>query len=66
MMYREQKKSPWKIVVAVVAAAILSCGVLIALDMRMVAVEKKVEQKFAPSKTKAKPELPVPALHDSE
>jgi len=39
---------------------------LIALDVRKVAVEKKVERKFAPAKTLAKPELPFPSPRDSD
>ena len=66
MIYREQKRGRWKIAVAVVAVALFSCGVLIALDVRKVAVEKKVERKFAPAKTLAKPELPFPSPRDSD
>jgi hypothetical protein len=55
MIQRDQKKGRWKIVVAIVAVALLSCGVLIALDVRKIAVEKQVERKFAPSKTLAQP-----------
>jgi hypothetical protein len=66
MIYREQKKGRWKIAVALVALALFSCGVLIALDVRKVAVEKKVERKFAPTKTLARPELPFPSPRDSD
>jgi len=66
MIQRDQKKGRWKIAVAVVAMALLSCGVLIALDVRKVAVEKKIERRFAPAKTLAKPELPFPTPHDSD
>ena len=66
MIYREQKKGRWKIAVAVVALALFSCGVLIALDVRKVAVEKKVERKFAPTKTLAPPAPTLPPLPRSE
>jgi hypothetical protein len=62
MMYREQKKGRWKIAVAVVVVALFSCGLLIALDVRKVAVEKKVERKYAPSKTLAPPASTLPPL----
>lgn len=66
MIHREQKGGRWKITVAVVVMALLSCGVLIALDVRKVAVEKKVERKFAPTRTQARPELPFPTPNDSD
>ena len=45
-------KSGWKIVIAVVAGVtLLACGLLIALDVRKVAVEKKVDQEAAKEKT---------------
>jgi hypothetical protein len=66
MIYRDRKKGRWKIVVAVVALALLSCGVLIALDVRKVAVEKKVERKFAPTKTLAQPAQTLPPLPRSD
>ena len=66
MIYREQKRSRWKIALACVVLALLSCGVLIALDVRKIAVEKKVERKFAPTKTLARPELPFPTPRDSD
>jgi hypothetical protein len=66
MIQRDQKKGRWKIVVAVVAIAMLSCGVLIALDVRKVSAEKQVERKFAPSKTLAKPAQSLPPLPQSD
>jgi hypothetical protein len=67
MKYREQRRGRWKIAVAVVVLALFSCGILIALDVRKVAVEKKVERKFAPpTKTLARPELPFPTPRDSD
>jgi hypothetical protein len=66
MIYRGKKRGGWKIALAVVVFALFSCGVLIALDVRKVAVEKKVERKFAPVKTLAKPELPFPTPRDSD
>ena len=66
MRYRGQKRGSWKIALAVVVLALFSCGVLIALDVRKVAVEKKVEQKFAPSKTLAQPAPTFPPLPQSD
>jgi hypothetical protein len=66
MIQRDQKKGRWKTVVAVVAIALLSCGVLIALDVRKIAVEKQVERKFAPSKPLAKPAQTLPPLPPSD
>ena len=66
MKYREQRRGRWKIAVAIVVVALFSCGILIALDVRKVAVEKKVERKFAPTKTLARPELPFPTPRDSD
>lgn len=66
MKYREQKKGRWKIAVAIVALALFSCGVLIALDVRKVAVEKKVERKFAPAKTLPQPAPTLPPLPQSD
>lgn len=57
-----KREKGWKIVVAVVAVVILlASGLLIALDVRKVAVEKKVDRKAATEKTMSKvaPELPV-------
>lgn len=62
MRYRERKRSGWKIAVAVVAIALLSCGVFIALDVRKVAREEKVERKFFKKETIAKPASPFPPL----
>jgi flagellar basal body-associated protein FliL len=58
---RKRGKSGWRIVIAVIAVTLLACGLLITLDVRKVAVEKKVDQKAATKKTMSKvaPELPV-------
>lgn len=66
MRYRGQKRGGWKIALAVVVLALFSCGVLIALDVRKVAVEKKVERKFAPVKTLAQPAPTLPPLPQSD
>jgi hypothetical protein len=63
MKYQRGKKTGWKITIAVVAmTTMLACGLLIALDVRKVAAEKKLERK--PSQehatTKATPSLPLP------
>jgi flagellar basal body-associated protein FliL len=58
---RKREKS-WRIAIAVIAGVILlGCGLLITLDVRKVAVEKKVDRKSASEKTMSKiaPELPV-------
>jgi hypothetical protein len=60
-----RKKPGWKVVVAIVALALLSCGLLIALDVRKVAAEKKHEQKFSNGKT-PKPALKFPPLDKPE
>ena len=67
MMYRERKKTGWRIALAVVITALLSCGVLIALDMQKLAAEKKFERQFAKEKPMAKtaPELPTPRDPDN-
>jgi hypothetical protein len=60
---RKRGKSGWRIVIAVIAgAALLACGLLITLDVRKVAVEKKVDQKAAQEQTMSNvaPPLPVP------
>jgi hypothetical protein len=62
MRYRERKKSGWKIAIAVVAIALLLCGILIALDVRKVAREEKVERKFIKKETIAKPASTFPPL----
>jgi uncharacterized protein HemX len=58
---RKRGKSGWRIVIAVIAVALLACGLLITLDVRKVAVEKKVDQKAAQEKTMSNvaPSLPV-------
>jgi hypothetical protein len=46
MKYRRGKKTGRKITIAVVAlTTVLACGLLIALDVRKVAAEKKLEPK---------------------
>lgn len=60
---RKRGKAGWRIVIAVIAGVtLLACGLLITLDVRKVAVEKKVDQKAAQEKTMSKiaPDLPVP------
>lgn len=66
MRRQKRRKSRWKIAVAVVAAALLSCGVLITLGVRKVAAEKKSEQKFEQDKTLAKPPPTFPPLQERE
>jgi flagellar basal body-associated protein FliL len=58
---RKRGKSGWRIVIAVIAVTLLACGLLITLDVRKVAVEKKVDQKAAQEKTLSNvaPSLPV-------
>jgi hypothetical protein len=61
MRYQRRRKAGWRIAVAVVAImTLLSCGLLIALDVRKVAAEKRFEQGFAKAKamTKAAPTFP--------
>ena len=65
---RKRGKSGWRIVIAVVAGVtLLACGLLIALDVRKVAVEKKVDRQSAKEKTMSKvaPELPVQPQPDN-
>jgi len=69
MIYRDRKKTGWKIALGVImVAALLSCGLLIALDVRKVAAEKKSEQKFPREKTMSKTAetLPFPTPRDSD
>ncbi|MEY2489973.1 MAG: hypothetical protein QOC70_1915 [Verrucomicrobiota bacterium] len=66
MIHRERRKAGWRIAVAVVAVALLSCAVLIALDVRKVATEKRVERKFPRDKTLAKPAPTFPPLEKSD
>lgn len=58
---RKAGKSGWRIALAVIAGVLLACGLLITLDIRKVAVEKKVDRKAATEKTMSNvaPELPV-------
>jgi flagellar basal body-associated protein FliL len=64
---RKREKSGWRIVIAVIAVTLLACGLLITLDVRKVAVEKKVDQKAAQEKTLSNvaPPLPVPPPQDN-
>jgi flagellar basal body-associated protein FliL len=58
-----KREKGWKIVIAVIAVVILlASGLLITLDVRKVAVEKKVDRKAATEKTMSKvaPPLPIP------
>jgi hypothetical protein len=59
---RKREKSRWRIVIAVIAVTLLACGLLITLDVRKVADEKKVDRKAAQEKTMSNiaPDLPVP------
>ena len=67
MKYREQKKSRWRFAVAFVLIALFfSCGVLIALDVRKLAEEKKVEAKYAPPKTQMSTAPTLPQLPQTE
>jgi hypothetical protein len=66
MRYRERRKAGWKIAVAVVAAALLSCGLLIALDVRKVATEKRFEQKFEKAKAMTKTAPAFPPLEEPD
>lgn len=61
-----KKKSGGRIAVLVVIIAVLSCGVLIALNMQQAAEEKKFEQKFPEEKTLAKPAPGFPPLEKPE
>lgn len=67
-MYRNRKKAGWKIALGVImVAALLSCGLLIALDMRKDAAEKKSERKFPKERTISKTQtFPVPTPRDSD
>lgn len=65
---RRRGKSGWRIVIAVAAGVtLLACGLLITLDVRKVAVEKKVDRKAAKEKTMSNvaPELPVQPQPDN-
>jgi hypothetical protein len=62
MNYRERKKGRWKSAVAVVLLALFSCGVLIALDVRKVAREEKVERRLLKKETVARPASTFPPL----
>jgi hypothetical protein len=59
---RRRGKSGWRIAIAVVAGVtVLACGLLITLDVRKVAVEKKVDRKSTREKPRSKvaPALPL-------
>ncbi|HEV2842937.1 MAG TPA: hypothetical protein VGW39_16570 [Chthoniobacterales bacterium] len=63
MRNRERKKYGRRIaVVAAVILALLSCGILIALDVRKEAEEKKFQRRFPEEKTLAKPPPTFPPL----
>ena len=62
MKDRGRKKSGGRIAVVAVIIAVLSCGLLIALNMLKVAEEKKFEQRFPEEKTLAKPPPAFPPL----
>lgn len=64
---RKRGNSGWKIALAIIAVTLLACGLLITLDVRKVAVEKKVDQKAAKEKTMSNiaPALPVPPPQDN-
>jgi predicted MFS family arabinose efflux permease len=63
MKYQRGKKTGWRITLAVVAMmTMLACGLLIALDVRKVAREEKVERKFMKKETIAKPASTFPPL----
>lgn len=49
------KKSSWRLALAVVVLALLACGCLIYLAMQKVAVEEKVERKFSIDKNAPRP-----------
>jgi len=66
MIQRKQKKGRWKIPVAVVALALLACGLLISLAVRKVSVEEKVEQKFSSGKNMPRPTPKFPPLEQSD
>ncbi len=62
MRDRESKKAGGRIKVLVVIIAVLSCALLISLNMQKAAEEKKFEQKFPEEKTLAKPAPEFPPL----
>jgi len=66
MIHREQKRGGWKILLAVIVLALLSCGVLIALDVRKVSAEKKFERKFAKEKTMSTVSPSLPTRRDPD
>jgi hypothetical protein len=68
MRYQERRKAGWRIAVPVVVAimALLSCGLLIALDARKVAAEKQFERKFPKAKTMTTVAPAFPPLEESD
>jgi hypothetical protein len=65
---RKRGRSGWRIaIIAIAGVTLLACGLLITLDVRKVAVEKKVDQKSATEKTMSKvaPELPLQPQPDN-
>jgi hypothetical protein len=55
MSDRDPKPLDWRIVLAIVALALLACGFVIYLAKQKVAVEEKVEQKFSTDKNRPRP-----------
>lgn len=49
------KKTNWKLTLAIVLWALLACGLVISLAVRKVAVEQKVEEKLWADETRPKP-----------
>lgn len=66
MIARDRKKSGWRIAVMAVVLALLACAFLISLAVRKDAEVEKIERKFAPSKTLAKPAQSLPPLPQSD
>jgi flagellar basal body-associated protein FliL len=62
MIARDRKKSRWRMAVAAVVLALLACGVSIALAVRKIEVEKKIERKFSPNSALPKPTPKFPPL----
>lgn len=59
---RKKSKAGGRIAVVAVIVAVLSCALLIALDMRKDAEEKKFERSLPQEKTLAKPPPKFPPL----
>lgn len=62
IMYRGRKKSGGRIALLVVIIAMLSCGLLIVLNMQKTAEETKFERSFPEEKTLPKPPPKFPPL----